>query len=105
MSKAALTLLIPLCLAAPPLLAVAALPRPADGPVLALHMPWQDGAALVRRAGGTVIGPIEGALGTLAAAPDGAALGARLMSAGAWAVIDGRAAAAFCQSEPTRIFE
>lgn len=100
MSKSAFTGLLLSSLFIPPALAIIAAPLPADGPRLVIYPPWEDGPALIQRAGGDPVGPYTAPMGLLAFAPDGAEFDRRLRAAGAWAVIDGRPIAQACGVEP-----
>jgi hypothetical protein len=78
---------------------LAAALRPATqdaAPVLVIAAPWAGGPdAVVRRAGGSVIGPLSTPISILA----GGTTPERLTGAGAWAVLDAAAIALFCQTE------
>lgn len=95
MSRPSLILMLLAGLALPPVLAVRAAPV-GDGPRLVVHAPWTDGAALVARAGGMVVGPRDAPMGILAARGTADGFDARLRAAGAWAVIDGSVLARLC---------
>ena len=96
MSKTALVVLILLSLSAPPSLGLSGM-RPTDAPLrLVIFAPWTDGPALVRRAGGALVGPRDAPMGALAYAEDRAAFDSRLRALGAWAVVDGTALARLC---------
>jgi hypothetical protein len=84
-----------------PALAIALAPPPGDGPVLVLAGPWSDGAAaIIHASGGDVLGPRDTAFAAFAAPPsDDPGFAARLLSLGAFRVIDGGALAALCGVE------
>jgi hypothetical protein len=64
-------------------------------PALVIAAPWTDVEALVAAAGGRVVAPASAPMATLGVFPDAASL-ARVVGAGGWLVLDGRAAAALC---------
>lgn len=71
-------------------------PSGGSGVFLVIAPPWGKGApALVRLAGGRLVGPVSAPFGTLAAFDDPAP-GARLRRLGAWATRDAGVLAALC---------
>ena len=77
-------------------LAVALADAPHEGrPVLVLLSPWADADAVVRSAGGQVIGPLSAPFATLAYSQD-PDFAAKLRAAGAFAVRDGQQLAKLC---------
>ena len=80
-------------------LGLAALPggHPTVGaPVLVIAPPWGPGAAaIVARAGGKAVGPVDAAFGTLAAF-DGTIPVEKMRALGAWSVRDGASLALIC---------
>lgn len=65
------------------------------GPVLVLTAPWGDADAAITRAGGWPVGPRTAPFIAIGQLPDGRTAES-LYRAGAWAVVDGRLAAALC---------
>lgn len=101
MQTLSLSAMVALLLCAVPVVAIQALPRPVDGPVLVLGAPGSlDG--ILARAGGHRVGPRAAPLAVLATdnGGDPARYAARLKRAGAWAVVDGRALSLLCGVGP-----
>ena len=94
---AALGLVAALGGAASALVGVAARSGPEAGPapVLAVAPPWADISAIVERAGGRPVSPVDAPLAVLATGP-GPDFPARLKAAGAWFALDGRRLAQLC---------
>lgn len=67
----------------------------AGSPVLVIVAPWVDAPAVVRAAGGQLIGPASAPMAALAYSPD-PAFAERLAQAGAFAVRDGQRLAQIC---------
>ncbi|MCC1493706.1 hypothetical protein [Cognatishimia sp. F0-27] len=105
MSKTAFAILIGLTLCAPPILGLAGMSPPTGAPRLVLFPPWEDGAALVEKAGGSPVGPEQAPMGILAFAADGAAFDRRLREIGAWAIVDGTVLARLCGLQTTEYSE
>jgi hypothetical protein len=75
--------------------------RPGDGLTLVLAPPWGPGAAaIVRQAGGVLVGPVSAPFGTLASF-DGPDPRPVLYELGAWAVRDGSTLALLCGLDRT----
>lgn len=96
MSKTAFAILIALTLCAPPILGFGGAGPSGAAPRLVLFAPWDDGVALVEKAGGSPVGPERAPMGILAFAADEAAFDRRLRDMGAWAIIDGTVLARLC---------
>lgn len=68
----------------------------AGEPLLVIAPPWGQGAAaLVKAAGGTLLGPVDAPFAVLARF-DTVEAAVRLLDNGAWAVRDGRIVASIC---------
>jgi len=82
-------------LCAGPLLAIAAEKPVAGDIVLVISGPFADTGVLIEESGGRMVGPLSGAMGTLAISQD-AAFFDRLEENGAWAVTNGTLLAQIC---------
>lgn len=87
-----------LSLIAGPVAAVLGAPATGPGPWVVVVPPWRDADALVEQARARLIGPVDAPLGHLVAAGDGRAP-ARLVAAGAWAVVDADSILRLCGVE------
>ena len=94
MQSAFIALSITLFVLSGPLLALLAAP-PGDGPILVIAPGEAHREGMVRQAGGQVLGPVQGLLGTLAISQD-PDFPKHLRDSGAWFVVDGRSVAALC---------
>lgn len=94
MQSAFLILSLALFVLTGPILALLAAPV-GDGPVLVIAPGAAQRDAIVHHAGGHVIGPLRGVLGTLAIS-ESSDFPQQLRANGAWFVGDGRKVAALC---------
>ncbi|SOC16362.1 hypothetical protein [Rhodobacter maris] len=76
-----------LSLVAGPVAAVLGAPATGTGPWVVVVPPWQDAEGVAEQAMARLIGPVQAPLGHLVTSADGGAP-ARLLAAGAWAVVD-----------------
>jgi hypothetical protein len=82
-------------LAVGPLVGMAGLPAADHGLILAIIPPWEDSAAIIRAAGGTVVGPTTAPFAAFAFS-DQAGFADALRDNGAVLAFDAQRFAAFC---------
>ena len=78
-----------------PVLALASMPPPKDGPILFVVPPWLDRAVFLQRLGARELGPAPAPMAILAVLDDTEQAGMS-KEYGAWAVLDGAAVARIC---------
>lgn len=78
-----------------PVLALASMPAPKEGPVLFVVPPWLDRVGFLEKLGAYEIGPVPAPMAILAVL-EGPEMVDRGKSFGAWAVLDGSAIARLC---------